>query len=64
MNGGVVTGDGPCEASCRSCSGSSRFPGITLAALVLLFGAYAFVDGIFLTVWAIANHRIRGGRPW
>lgn len=34
------------------------FPGITLAALVLLFGAYAFVDGIFLIVWAIANHRI------
>jgi uncharacterized membrane protein HdeD (DUF308 family) len=32
-------------------------PGITLAALVLLFGAYAFVDGIALIVWAIANHR-------
>jgi len=33
-------------------------PGITLAALVLLFGAYAFVDGIFLIVWAVSNHRI------
>jgi uncharacterized membrane protein HdeD (DUF308 family) len=34
------------------------FPGITLTALVLLFGAYAFVDGIFLVVWAISNHRV------
>lgn len=34
------------------------FPGITLAALVLLFGAYALVDGIFLIVWAISNHRV------
>jgi uncharacterized membrane protein HdeD (DUF308 family) len=33
-------------------------PGVTLAALVLLFGAYAFVDGIFLIVWAISNHRV------
>lgn len=33
-------------------------PGITLAALVLLFGAYAFVDGISLIVWAVSNHRI------
>ncbi len=32
-------------------------PGITLAVLVLLFGAYAFVDGVALIVWAIANHR-------
>src|SRR5512139_1371279 len=33
-------------------------PGITLAALVLLYGAYAFVDGIALIVWAIANHKV------
>lgn len=33
-------------------------PGITLAALILLFGAYAFVDGIFLIVWAVSNHRV------
>ncbi len=32
-------------------------PGITLAALVLLFGAYAFVDGAALIVWAIGNRR-------
>ncbi len=32
-------------------------PGITLAALVLLFGAYAFTDGIATIVWSIANRR-------
>ena len=34
------------------------WPGITLAALVLLFGAYVFVDGIFLIIHAISgwNH--------
>lgn len=30
-------------------------PGITLAALVLLFGAYALTDGIATIVWSIAN---------
>jgi uncharacterized membrane protein HdeD (DUF308 family) len=34
------------------------FPGITLTALVFLFGAYALVDGICLMVWAISNHQI------
>ena len=32
-------------------------PGITLAALVLLFGAYAVADGITLIVWAISNRK-------
>jgi len=32
-------------------------PGITLAALVLLYGAYALVDGVAMIVWAVANHR-------
>jgi uncharacterized membrane protein HdeD (DUF308 family) len=32
-------------------------PGITLAALVLLFGAYALVDGVGMVAWVIANHR-------
>ena len=32
-------------------------PGITLAALVLLFGAYAVTDGVAMIVWAIANRR-------
>src|SRR5512132_1515067 len=37
-------------------------PGITLAALVLLFGVYAFVDGVFSLVAAV---RGRGGAvPW
>lgn len=30
-------------------------PGITLAALVLLFGAYALTDGIATIIWSIAN---------
>jgi uncharacterized membrane protein HdeD (DUF308 family) len=30
-------------------------PGITLAALVLVFGAYAFADGVSMLVWSIAG---------
>jgi uncharacterized membrane protein HdeD (DUF308 family) len=30
-------------------------PGITLAALIILFGAYAFVDGIFALVHAVSG---------
>ena len=36
-------------------------PGITLGALVLLFGAYAFADGILAFVAAFSNST---GRPW
>ncbi len=37
------------------------WPGITLASLVLLFGAYALVDGVFALIGAIRG----GGRePW
>jgi uncharacterized membrane protein HdeD (DUF308 family) len=32
-------------------------PGITLAALVLMFGAYSISDGVLMIVWAIANRR-------
>ena len=32
-------------------------PGITLAALVLLFGAYALTDGVATIIWAIANRQ-------
>jgi len=35
-------------------------PGITLALLVLMFGAFAFVDGLFMAVSAVANRR---GQP-
>lgn len=31
------------------------WPGITLAALVLLFGAYALADGVLMIGWAIAR---------
>ena len=37
-------------------------PGISLAALVLVFGAYAFVDGIFAIASAI--RRRTGSEPW
>lgn len=37
-------------------------PGITLVALILLFGAYALIDGIFMVVSAIA--RRHGGPRW
>lgn len=33
------------------------YPGITLQVLVLLFGAFAFADGVFMLVSAIANRR-------
>jgi uncharacterized membrane protein HdeD (DUF308 family) len=37
-------------------------PGISLAALVLLFGAYAFADGIFAILSAM--RRRPGSEPW
>jgi uncharacterized membrane protein HdeD (DUF308 family) len=37
-------------------------PGISLVTLVLLFGAYAFADGIFAVVMAIRQPS--GGVPW
>ena len=33
------------------------YPGISLAALVLVFGAFAFADGVFTVISAIANRR-------
>jgi uncharacterized membrane protein HdeD (DUF308 family) len=36
-------------------------PGITIAALMLVFAAYAFVDGVLAIVSAIAGQE---GRPW
>jgi uncharacterized membrane protein HdeD (DUF308 family) len=41
------------------------WPGLTLTALVLLFGAYALVDGIFAIGAAIFGGRsAEGRRPW
>ncbi len=31
------------------------WPGLTLATLIILFGAYAFVDGVFLTISAVSG---------
>ena len=33
------------------------YPGISLAALVVVFGAFAFADGVFAVISAIANRR-------
>lgn len=38
------------------------WPGITLAVLVLMFGVYAFVDGVFAIVAAV--RAVRGHRRW
>jgi uncharacterized membrane protein HdeD (DUF308 family) len=38
------------------------WPGVTVATLVLLFGCYALVDGIFSLVTAIGGRRHRGDR--
>jgi uncharacterized membrane protein HdeD (DUF308 family) len=32
-------------------------PAVTLAALILLFGAYALADGVFTVIAALASHR-------
>jgi uncharacterized membrane protein HdeD (DUF308 family) len=37
-------------------------PGITLAVLVMTFGAYAFVDGVSMLVWSIAGRQ--GDSRW
>ncbi len=37
-------------------------PGITLVVLVILFGAYAIVDGVFALITALANRRAE--RQW
>lgn len=36
------------------------WPGITLVALVLLFGAYAFVDGVFALATAFITRELPG----
>jgi uncharacterized membrane protein HdeD (DUF308 family) len=39
-------------------------PGITLAALITLFGVFAFVDGVFLLVAGVRAARYRQPRWW
>ncbi len=43
--------------------GTFFWPGITLAVLVLLYGGYLFVDGIFAILWALAK-RHEGSFSW
>jgi uncharacterized membrane protein HdeD (DUF308 family) len=43
--------------------GTFVWPGITLAVLVLLYGAFLFADGILAVLWAIAGRR-PGAFPW
>lgn len=38
------------------------WPGITVTALIIVFGIYAFVDGVFLLVKAIAGWKARDDR--
>jgi uncharacterized membrane protein HdeD (DUF308 family) len=43
--------------------GAFAWPGLTLAVLVLMYGAYALVDGVLAVVWAITR-RQQGAFPW
>ena len=43
--------------------GTFLWPGITLAVLVLLYGAYLFVDGILAVLWALSRRR-EGSFSW
>jgi uncharacterized membrane protein HdeD (DUF308 family) len=43
--------------------GTFLWPGITLAVLVLMYGAYLFIDGIFAVLWALGR-RNEGSFSW
>jgi uncharacterized membrane protein HdeD (DUF308 family) len=43
--------------------GAFLWPGITLAVLILLYGAYALLDGILAVAWSFVKRRA-GGFPW
>lgn len=43
--------------------GAFVWPGMTLTVLVLLFGAYALVEGLLATLWAVVGRR-PGAFPW
>ena len=38
------------------------WPGITLAVLILLYGAYALADGVLAVIWSVRARQ--GGFPW
>ncbi|HEY7140613.1 MAG TPA: HdeD family acid-resistance protein [Methylomirabilota bacterium] len=43
--------------------GAFAWPGITLAVLVLLYGAYALIEGVLAVAWALMG-RHAGPFPW
>ena len=43
--------------------GAFAWPGITLAVLVLLYGAYALIEGVLAVAWALMG-RHEGPFPW
>ena len=50
---------------CATLFGLAAFawPGITLAVLILIYGAYALADGVFAVIWAVFARRA-GRFPW
>jgi uncharacterized membrane protein HdeD (DUF308 family) len=44
--------------------GAMVMPGVTLAALVLLYGAYAFADGLIAAVAAFTKRKAGEAFPW
>jgi uncharacterized membrane protein HdeD (DUF308 family) len=43
--------------------GAFIWPGLTLTALILLYGAYALADGVLAVAWAFVKRRV-GSFPW
>ena len=43
--------------------GAFIWPGVTLAVLILLYGAYALIEGVLAVAWAIMG-RQAGSFPW
>jgi uncharacterized membrane protein HdeD (DUF308 family) len=43
--------------------GAFVWPGITLAVLILLYGAYALIEGVLAVAWALVGRRA-GPFPW
>jgi uncharacterized membrane protein HdeD (DUF308 family) len=43
--------------------GAFAWPGLTLAVLILLYGAYALVEGVLAVAWALMGRKA-GAFPW